>query len=304
MERLAALRRASNPTLRMYRTYRPAAGLVTRWMREAQAVRVHLGKRVPQLCGPLGRTNPRGGIVVTLVGPDGSGKSRLATELAKWLGWKVDARAMYFGSGEGNSSLLRRPLKKLQLFAKERGWYAGHSLPRGTAPSAKPKATRTRTRILRRVARSFESSARVAWAMLLASEKRGRLMRAWRARNRGITVICDRYPQSQVAGFNDGPLLDRWHRSPRPLLRAMAEWESSPYRWALANPPDVVIKLVVSPAVAIARKPDMSLEEIQRRRHAVASLRFPRSTRVVEVDADRPWEQVLLECKRELWDAL
>jgi thymidylate kinase len=142
------------------------------------------------------------------------------------------------------------------------------------------------------------------WALLLALEKRQSLRRAWRARNRGIVMVCDRYPQHQIMGFNDGPLLDRWSRSPSGLLRALARWESIPYRWAEAQPPRLVIKLHVSPEVAVVRKPGMRPDEIQRRNGALASLRYPAGTRVVELDADRPWEAVLLDCKSRVWEIL
>ena len=48
---------------------------------------------------------------------------------------------------------------------------------------------------------------RVVWALALAVEKRSKMRRARRARNRGMLVLCDRYPQTKILGFNDGPLL-------------------------------------------------------------------------------------------------
>ena len=57
------------------------------------------------------------------------------------------------------------------------------------------------------------SLARAIWAVVLAWEKRAKLRRAVRARNRGMIVICDRFPQTQVMGYNDGPLLAPWRES-------------------------------------------------------------------------------------------
>ena len=71
-----------------------------------------------------------------------------------------------------------------------------------------------------------------------------------------------------------------------------------------AHPPRLVIKLHVSPEVAVARKPGMRAEEIQRRIGALVSLRYPAATRVVDLDADRPWEEVLLDCKARVWEIL
>jgi len=55
-----------------------------------------------------------------------------------------------------------------------------------------------------------------------------------------MVMLCDRYPQNQVMGFNDGRLLHLWSGHRTRLLRAMARWESIPYRWAEADPPEVL----------------------------------------------------------------
>ena len=41
------------------------------------------------------------------------------------------------------------------------------------------------------------------WALSIARERRARLRRARRARDLGMIVLSDRFPQSQQAGFND-----------------------------------------------------------------------------------------------------
>jgi hypothetical protein len=117
-------------------------------------------------------------------------------------------------------------------------------------------------------------------------------------------IVCDRYPQDQIKGFSDGPLLDRWRRSRWPWLRMLAHWEAMPYAWAISHPPDLVLKLRVTPVVAVRRKPEMRLDDVCRRERAIADLGFPVATRVREVNADRPWDDVLLECKREIWEEL
>ena len=66
-------------------------------------------------------------------------------------------------------------------------------------------------------------AARVLWALALANEKWRKLRRAMLARSRGLIVICDRYPQTQFPGQNDGPLLWPWLSSPSPIRRALAE---------------------------------------------------------------------------------
>ncbi|HEV8481617.1 MAG TPA: hypothetical protein VGR66_12555, partial [Candidatus Eisenbacteria bacterium] len=114
----------------------------------------------------------------------------------------------------------------------------------------------------------------------------------------------DRYPQHQIMGFTDGPLLHRWQDSRSWWLRRLARWEAATYAWAQAHPPDLVLKLRVSPAVALGRKPEMRLEDVARRARAIADLHFTATGRVVVLDADRAGDDVLLACTREIWKEL
>ena len=56
--------------------------------------------------------------------------------------------------------------------------------------------------------------------------------------------------------------------------------------------------------VALSRRPEMSVEDIERRIAAVQSLRFPAQTRDVEVAADQPLEAVTRSVRRLIWEVL
>ena len=116
-----------------------------------------------------------------------------------------------------------------------------------------------------------------------------------------MIVICDRYPQSQIVGSNDSPRLSRWlgHRSA--MLRALATWEEQAYREAIVSPPDLVVKLHVTPEVAALRKPDMPRDALPRRVEVIKKLTFPPPTRVVDIDAGQPMSQVLQQIKQAIW---
>jgi thymidylate kinase len=280
------------PALRRYRMYAPAIAWFERRRREFQSLRSKIGRRLPALAGATSRTDPRGGVLIAFMGPDGAGKSTLVHETTSWLRWKLDARIVYFGSGDGPSSLARWPLKLVLRAGRSLGLWKPGRRASGETPGT-PRRDK-----------GGPGFARALWALLLSLEKRQTLRRAWRARERGIIVVCDRYPQQQIMGFNDGPLLDPWTRSASGVLRALARWESVPYRRAEERPPQLVIKLQVSPRVAVERKPEMRPEEIERRLAALASLRYPAGTRVADVDANRRPEAVLLDCKAGIWETL
>src|SRR5882762_3942203 len=121
----------------------------------------------------------------------------------------------------------------------------------------------------------IRSCGLVLWALTLAVEKRRKLRASWRARSRGMIVLTDRYPQAQLARFN----------------------------WAERHPPDVIVKLTVTRETATRRKPETGAHEVQRRIAAISTLAFPGAT-VVQIDADRPLEQVLRDVEGAVWSHL
>jgi len=140
---------------------------------------------------------------------------------------------------------------------------------------------------------------RVLRGVVLARERRKKLRKGWRARNRGLVVLGDRYPQSQIMGFSDGPLLDHLSDSSSRLFRYLASWERIVYRSAESRPPDLVIKLDISPETARERKPEMSKDKFETRAKAVESVEY--DTDVVVVNAEQPLESVLKEVKQHVW---
>jgi thymidylate kinase len=124
-----------------------------------------------------------------------------------------------------------------------------------------------------------------------------------RARNRGMIVVCDRYPQAQVPGFNDGPLLTGWLERGGGLRRRIAAWELQTYQRLAAIAPDLVVKLDVTPEVGLRRSPDTAPGEVERRRLALAAIDYA-GCPTLAVDSLRPLADVLLDVKRGVWAQL
>ena len=58
-----------------------------------------------------------------------------------------------------------------------------------------------------------------------------------------MLVLCDRYPQTSVSGFNDGPLLTGLANHRSAFRRRLSAWERKVYERAVGGGPDLVIKL-------------------------------------------------------------
>src|SRR5690606_11391307 len=127
-----------------------------RWAREALARR------------PARRRLPEGGVIIAVLGADGSGKSTVTAELARWLGAQLDTTRIYFGSGQGPASPARRCLEGLASLVKR-----GVPAARGPAiPIPRGRST-SRARTL----------GELLWISVLSAERRRRAVQARRARN-------------------------------------------------------------------------------------------------------------------------
>jgi hypothetical protein len=244
-----------------------------------------LNQRLLHWPRPWNRRAPGGGCVVALIGVDGSGKSTAVSTMRSWLGAEIDTMPIYFGTGDGRPSLLLWPLK-LAMPMLQRSF------------KTKPKGS-SHGKVSSRPPSLLYALLLTGWAMAVAREKRIKLLSARRAANRGLVVLSDRYPQDEILGFNDGPLLTRLPRVPAFLRRL----EARAYALSRRLPPDLVIKLMVSPPTAKRREPNMDLEVIRDRVASMERLAFP-GARVVCVDAEQPLSVVIGKIKREIWRQL
>ncbi len=125
------------------------------------------------------------------------------------------------------------------------------------------------------------------------------------AKSKGALVICDRYPQNQVMGYNDGPLLHDFLDSKNPLFRTVAKMEASIYAQAENHPPDILFKLVTDAEVVEKRKPgETSIEKLIAKINGVKQLKFKDTCKVITVDAKKPLNEVLCIVRKEIWNML
>jgi hypothetical protein len=145
----------------------------------------------------------------------------------------------------------------------------------------------------------LDSLLMMVWAAVVAREKYKKLLAARRGADRGLLVITDRYPQDEIKGFNDGPLLTRLSSVPRWLLNL----EAAAYALARRLPPDLVLKLDVLPETAARREPDMHQDLIRKRIAELQRLTFA-GARIVRINAEQPLNAVIRAVKGEIWRML
>lgn len=212
-----------------------------------------------------------GGRVIALVGSDGSGKSTLSQDITSWLTYKLDTHYFYMGKLPFIKSYQTRLFSYTDLLGSRN--------------------------LIARISKKLIGNL---YHILIIRQKAGMLKQAWELRNGGSIAICDRYPQQEVFGFNDGPRLQDTPHS------RLARLEMKYFDQALQTGADIIFRLIVSPETAHQRKPEHNFADIRRKCESIKSMRFQSGSpiTVVDVDADAPYEEVLLQLKRHIWRRL
>lgn len=199
------------------------------------------------------------GVVISLMGSDGAGKSTQTEEVIKELRKKVDVLFMYMGSA-GEMSFQRKLFDILSRLIRKFG--------------------RTKTSFFTQFGNS------VKWVSI-AFERKHKLKLIAKEKKRGTIIICDRYPQTAIKGYNDGPKLYENINNKNVFLRLLAKLEYRCFDYANKIPPDLVVKLLGSEALLHSRRPEMELETIIRKQKGIKELSFGDKTTVIEIDIDQ-----------------
>ena len=116
-----------------------------------------------------------------------------------------------------------------------------------------------------------------------------------------MLVLVDRYPQTANPGYSDGPLLTKYLGN-KGIRAAIARWEYCIYDSAAKNMPDLSLKLMVPTEVAIARKPEMTPDEIEHKKEAVRAINC--ALRSVEIDTSCSKEESFSRIMSEIWQII
>jgi len=287
---LLKLSREVKKALRSNKLFSPINALLIRWYRELS---IKMNRKLAKLFSipiPTQRVHPVSGLIVAVIGADGSGKSTIISALMSTFKKKLDVYHIYFGKGRVEKKSWMRALLqglKYKLTTRKRN---------NKTLQAKPAANRLN---------SGRKPGLYKWliALIVAAEKRTNLRRMITAKKKGILVICDRFPQNQMKGFNDGPVLHCYEYAKNPLLRAMAKMEAGPYAAAENHSPDIVFKLVADADVLKERKPSaMTVESLKEKVDGIKELKFRKECHVVTIDASLPFDQVILTIKQAIWN--
>jgi hypothetical protein len=271
-------KRAVLRALAPYQRYPPPIALARKaWCRYAYS-------RPARFFHPIPRKRlPGRGLYIGVTGADGSGKSSLAVDLQSWLSWKLCCSHVYFG--QPKRSRATRVLSLSRRF-----------LQAGSAAADRVRA--------RRLSAGLSQAAQVTgaarWVHL--ARRRARLDReAQRRIDDGEIVIAERFPLRDfwtMLSPMDGPRLTGMPPSDRSSSLAAREQR----HYEALSEPDLVILLRASLQTVRTRKPQTPTAEIEAKVEAVS--RAAESGRYEVIDAEKPYDQVLLAAKHRIWQEL
>lgn len=262
------------------RTYGTNLAL-TQWRRLSRAYRNHVARV------RLKKKLSAGGVIIAVVGGDGSGKTTSVDLLSSWLSSEFDIKQIHLGkpSWSGTTKLVRSLLK------------VGRVL--GICPWVEFDTIRYTNEV--------ESTKFPGYALLIrevcaARDRYLTFIEAKRAATSGTIVISDRFPLEQITMMDGAQVfhLAGKHRSKR-WVRFLHNFEQRYYR--AIGEADILIVLRLDPEIALKRRPEDSAASVWMRNAEIYNTDW-QSLNAHVIDASAPRAQVDAQLRSIVWSQL
>jgi hypothetical protein len=216
--------------------------------------------------------------VIALIGADGAGKSKLIGDLLPLVRQKCRAEAGYLGLGSGP---LGRKIDALPVIGPPLARFLKRKARLARDPNGKIPGLLTALVLYR-----------------YSLNRKARFDKMCALRRAGITILADRYPQAEIAGFYDGPGLSaaptrNW------IIARLAARERRLYEDMAQYRPTLILRLNIDLPTAVQRAGDHEADLLAQKVAATPKLTF-NGALVVEIDARQPYDQVLAAAKKAI----
>ena len=227
-----------------------------------------------------------GGLLIAIIGGDGSGKTTAVNELHRKFSEEFDVIKVHMGKPSWSwVSILIRGIVKV---GRSMGLYP--FIKEGTEPSIDTNSP------------IFPGYPWLIREVCTARDRYLDYRRARRFATNGGLVICDRFPLPQIK-IMDGYQVERVTGAIKPnrLIKLLAALEDRYYQQILS--PDVLVVLRVDPAICVERKTDETSNSVRSRSEEIWNIDWC-ETRAHVIDASRSKSQVVSEVLNLVWSYL
>ena len=216
--------------------------------------------------------------VIALIGADGAGKSKLIGDLLPYVRQNRPAEAGYLGLGSGP---LGRKINAVPVIGPPLARFLKTKARQARDPNGKIPDLLTALVLYR-----------------YSLKRKARFDKICALRRAGITILADRYPQAEIAGFYDGPGLSA-APARNSIIARLAARERRLYDEMAHYQPTLVLRLNIDLPTALQRAGDHEIGLLAQKVAATPKLTF-NGAPLVEIDARQPYEQVLTEAKQAI----
>jgi thymidylate kinase len=234
---------------------------------------------------PPKRTPASGGLIIAIVGPDGSGKSTATDTLDNWL-------KPFLNITMGHMGKPPKSMKSLfvgRLVSIGRRLTKAGSLPARVAPG-------------REVLGGSGMQTLYAWLLAcLARDRKRESERLSQGAMSGDLVLCDRYPLPGLASM-EACHGHRLHKARGRLARRWIQQEKKIHD--SIESPGLVIGLRVSPDLASSRRPEDGSEFVSFRAAEFFAYTEAHEQEISAIDASATLADVAQQLRRLVWQAL
>jgi thymidylate kinase len=227
-----------------------------------------------------------GGLLIALIGGDGSGKTTVVNGLLQKLSEEFDVKKIHMGkpSWSLTTILIRGSIK----IGRSLGFYP--FVKEGTEPSLDTNSP------------LFPGYPWLIREVCTARDRYLDYRRARRFASNGSLVICDRFPLSQIK-IMDGPQVDRVTREIKPngFIKMLAAFEHHYYQQIML--PDLLIVLRVDPEICVQRKTDETPDSVRSRSQEIWNIDWCGTTAWI-IDGSQSKTKVKADVMNIVWSNL
>jgi len=241
----------------------------------------------------------QGGLIIAFVGVDGAGKSTVSNEISKWIGKKIECTRFYMGMGDGKTTVFASTMKRMKKTVSH------ENKPKAMEKNYEDVPVKGRKPITFIKNPKQYIKQYLKMCMICSVEKNNvkKIKKMYRYKLNGGISVLDRFPQIEIVGQNDGPKMPPYIQvfGERNFVKKRIEKER---RWLdIVNviKPDMVFRLNISVDTCINRKPEHNDREMFARKiNELNKLHF-QGAKIIDIDAELPYDLELLEIKKQLW---